>query len=325
MATAVRSTSGSLVTTLFSQAYEFEFAQAVRILQSLDPSKKKVGEGDDPTAEAVRFSARVSFAVSASDIHRLDAGSPPTLTVTFLGIAGIQGPLPQVFTEILIERNKDKDQAGAAFLDVFNHRLTTFWYKLYVKLYPGLEDAKMEETQIGQSLLDLGGAKFRKNGVSLLPYGTLLWQSSKSALGLEELLHTFFKLECRVRPFEGGWNHVDSVQRSTLAKQFNVLGYDALLGGSSYNQAQGFRIVLGPLPYPKFRDFLPSSDPSSGYSRLKNIVMAYFESPPPYKIEVILQRDRVPPAALGSGHALGWNAWLNARRNYAHDGRVVIQ
>jgi type VI secretion system protein ImpH len=283
-----------------------------------------VGEGDDPRLEAVNFRARISFAVNAADLQKIDAGSPPKLTVTFLGVAGIQGPLPQVFTEMLVDRIKSRDTAGRDFLDIFNHRVTTLWYKLYTKLYPGLTDAKMESTQIGECMLDLGGAKSYKNGAELLPFGTLLWQRSASGRGLEELIKGYFNIPCRIRPFEGGWNRIDPEFKTTLGKKYSILGYDMVLGGRCYDQAQGFRIIIGPLPYESFKDFLPSDDPLSGYAHLKHVVSSYFESPPLFKIEVLLNQNEVPAASLNKGHALGYNTWLNIRKNYPYDGRAVV-
>jgi len=45
--------------------------------------------------------------------------------VNFMGIAGIQGPLPLPYTEILMSRMRQKDMAFRDFLDIFNHRLVS--------------------------------------------------------------------------------------------------------------------------------------------------------------------------------------------------------
>ena len=111
MALTIRKNAPSLVTTLFDSVFEFEFPQAVRLLGKLNAHRSSPGDTNVLFNESVRFSGKIGFSVSSSDLFSLKPGTPPTLTVAFLGIAGIQGPLPDVFTEILIDRLKVKDNA----------------------------------------------------------------------------------------------------------------------------------------------------------------------------------------------------------------------
>jgi type VI secretion system protein ImpH len=305
--------------------YEFHFAQVVRILHKLAPQKEKVGTRDDPAQDPLLFKAQVSFGVSSSDVHDLTMLPTPTLTVSFTGIAGIQGPLPSVFTEMVVERMKAKDFATRDFLDIFNHRLMTFWYTLYGKVYPGLLDTPMEKTPIGQALMDLGGVRFHTEGAHMAPLGTLFWQRPPSARGLEKAIVGFFNLPCRIVPFEGGWNEVNASEYTLLGRRFQTLGVDTMLGSKSYDQGAGFRLVLGPLSYTEFQDFLPSTQAESGLNRLKSLVDAYFDAPPSYKIELLLKREDVPAVRLSGEYALSRNAWLNARGNIKTHGHTVIK
>lgn len=45
----------SLAHRLFEESYEFDFFQAVRLLQRMEPGRVQVGRGGPPHAEAVRF------------------------------------------------------------------------------------------------------------------------------------------------------------------------------------------------------------------------------------------------------------------------------
>lgn len=350
MVALVRSASSSLAHfsvahSLKEDVYAFDFAQSVRILHSLYNTKPFVGSTDDPSHDPVFFRGQISFGVSSSEIHKLtvwDIGQAE-MTVSFTGIAGIQGPLPDIFSEILVERIKAKDFAARDFLDLFNHRLITFWYMLHVKLFPSLRNAPMESTEIGESLLDLGGVRRREGGETMLPFGPLFWESAHSAIGLEGLITEYFHLPCRIKPFEGHWNQVDVEEQTSLGRRFHCLGQDAILGNKTYDQGGGFRLVLGPLTYLEFQDFLPSDDTFSGFCRLRSLVNAYFDSPPIYTLELILNQREVPPAFLGQekntlddsviqrpekfqclGSQLQRNAWLNIRKNIRTHGRVEL-
>src|SRR5437016_13988158 len=81
---------------LFSEAYRFDFFQAVRLLELIFPDCTPVGEGPEPEKEAVRFSARVGFDFPAGEFHDLLPSrdvSPPYMLTTFMVLAGIIGPL----------------------------------------------------------------------------------------------------------------------------------------------------------------------------------------------------------------------------------------
>jgi type VI secretion system protein ImpH len=245
--------------------------------------------------------------------------------VTFLGIAGIQGPLPEVFTEMLIDRMKVKDYGFRDFLDIFNHRLITFWYTFYGKLFPGLHDAPLEETDIGSSLMDLGGVRYHEQGKGLIPFGTLFWQRSGSSAGLEQAISGYFHVPCRIERFMGGWNRVDKNEQTQIAVRFHELGRSAILGNRSFDQGKGFKVILGPLSYAQFSDFLPTVSLASGYHSLKNLIAAYFDSPPEFKIELILERADVPRSDLSGQYSLARNTWLNNRGNFPGHGNVVIR
>ena len=112
---------------LFAEGYRFDFYQAVKLLELLRPDATPVAEGSEPANEPVRFASAVSLAFPASEVaavhHQAEDGQPPVMTVNFLGLAGARGPLPPVFSELILERLRARDTAMRDFLDIFNHAL----------------------------------------------------------------------------------------------------------------------------------------------------------------------------------------------------------
>src|SRR5262245_50912462 len=88
---------------LLEESFAFDFFQAVRLLERLDPNRKPVGRTSAPRAEAVRFKAHLSLSFPPSSIYNLDPPSSPlpvpALTVAFLGLTGPSGALPRHYTE----------------------------------------------------------------------------------------------------------------------------------------------------------------------------------------------------------------------------------
>jgi type VI secretion system protein ImpH len=125
---------------LVSEGYRFDFFQAVRILQRLDPARRPVGGNGPPQAEAVRFQARVSLSFPPSSIYELRRPTPevpvPVLVEAFLGLTGPNGVLPRHYTELLyrLERERGPERhAMRDWLDLFNHRFVSLFYRAWEK------------------------------------------------------------------------------------------------------------------------------------------------------------------------------------------------
>src|SRR5437764_14810138 len=72
---------------LFSEAYRFDFFQAVRLLERIFLESAPAGEGPEPENEPVRFSSRVGFDFPAGEVHallRAPDGSAPLMVPNFL-------------------------------------------------------------------------------------------------------------------------------------------------------------------------------------------------------------------------------------------------
>ena len=127
------SQKSGLDSQLHEKAYGFDFFQAVRLLERLSPDCELVGFDNLPAREVVRFRSHPQLAFQASEIYEIvDRSSkelPPLMTVTFFGLYGQQGALPQHYTELLIDRMMRKDHTLRAFLDLFNHRLISLFYR----------------------------------------------------------------------------------------------------------------------------------------------------------------------------------------------------
>src|SRR5262245_44942531 len=137
MAAARGGADAPLERTLFDEPYRFDFFQAVRLLQRLDPGRAPVGRDGPPAKEVARFHVRPGLAFPASAIDRLGRPegpeSPPAMTVNFLGLTGPSGVLPHVYTDLIQARQRAGDPSLGAFLDLLNHRLLSLFYRAWEK------------------------------------------------------------------------------------------------------------------------------------------------------------------------------------------------
>lgn len=309
-----------LIEQLFDEGYEFDFPQVVTILEGLRPDTVSFGEGSDPRREAFAISSRITVGASAGEIQKITPQKYglPKVQVNFLGIAGVQGPLPSPFGELALDRLRAKDTGIQDFLDIFNHRLAALWYRFRKSTTPGLAPVDPLRSPIGRSLLDLVGlftpllrSKGQVSERSLLYYAALLWQRPPSAVGLERLLQSFFSLPITLQQFLGAWQTVPLEQQTRIGVQgkYHSLGDSAILGKKNWDLADGFIVRVGPLTWDQFLDFLPQHQ---GYVVLKDLLKVYCGPLLVSRVRLQVAAREVNFLPLGRNTRLGYTTWLHA-------------
>lgn len=328
METAARRSDNSVTETLeeqlYAQPYEFNFHQAVRILSSLKPGHH-FGEEHHPKEDPVRIRSHISYAVPSSDLHSLQVNHlpdyPPVLSVSFFGIAGIQGPLPQPYTELLSDRLRQKDTAFLDFLDMFNHRLVGYWYRVEKKFIPGLDHISSEKTPIGRSILDLAGfgipqlsERVHIHNRSLMNYAPLFWQRQKSVAGLQKLLMGYFKCDVSIHEFYGAWRTPPEQDQSRIGVtlgpkggRHNRLGQSHILGSKSWDNSAGLRIRLRRLSWSTYLKHLPGG---RGNDTFRDLVRLYAGLNCILEMRATVNAKEIPPSRLGLGFSLGQTSWI---------------
>ncbi len=354
MAAKGRRSPHNLIEALGKRPHRFEFFQAVRVLEMLgrrqgrDPRFEKlraVGEDADPKREAVRFTAAQSLAFPTSEIATFretkpepeakKPPGPPRMSVGFMGLTGPSGVLPQQFTEMLIRSVRSKSVSLRDFLDLFNHRTISLFYRAWEKyrLPPSYErgGAGGNDAISGAlyDLVGLGSGHLRKrlkvNDEALIHYSGHLSHGPKSAAGLESMLSDYFERPVEIEQFKGRWMNLALDELSTLPgphdleSSFCQLGVTAVIGDRVWDVQGSFRIKLGPLTYAQFVRFMPSGDE---LKKLAELTRLYIGPGLSVDVQLTLAKDDVPDCQLvadGDGAPrLGWNTWIK-QAPYRHD------
>lgn len=323
---------------LTEEPHRLDFYQAVRLIEALRPGFAPVGtRGPGP----VRFDSAADMAFHATDVlalRRGGDGEPDRMTVSFMGLAGASGPLPQPFAELLLERLRKRDRGMKAFLDIFNHRLVALLYRAHKMVRAGFETQAPAAGRHGNhlfALMGLGLPSLRNRlGVAdaaLLPHAGMLAHRPRSAVALERTLAAMFTLKVRLRPFVGHWHHLSAGARTRLGGmrgQNSVLGRNAVLGTRAWIQDGRVEIVLGPLPRARFESFLP---PFAAHRALASVARLHLGTTLDVRLRLRLDGAEVPPLRLSRaagdqpGPRLGWNTWLGGKAKPGDDDQVVVR
>ncbi len=303
------------------------FFAALRKIQSEQAAL--IGCDTRPSQEPVRLRAEADLGYPATELAKAttEPSGRITLQVSFLGLFGPSGALPQHYTQAIIDRSRHKDHGLRDFLDLFNHRWLSHFYRAWEKhdfpsAYQTSHSLQQEDTvtQILWSLIGMGTGgqrgRLRLEEKSLLHYSGLLADARVRPSTLANILSDWFEIYVEVEQFYGQWIGIPPADQTRM--EFvrlgdscnNRLGIDAVAGERVWNVENRFRLRIGPLSAAEFLQFSPLGEQLASLVALaRTYVGPQFE----FDIQAVLLRSEVPRMQLGNTEApscLGWNTWL---------------
>ena len=357
MAAPIRRESLAVIDRLVAEPHRFEFFQAVRLLA------RRIGMGQLPLADdvavkqdVVRFRAVVSHCFPGTEIVRVeprtdkaqqtDGLAPLDVFVSFLGLSGPSGVLPRHYTALLIERIREKDRSLADFLDLFNHRSISLFYRAWEKyrfpisferqrLFGRPRDQEDLFTSCLYCLVGLGfdGLRNRQEVAddAVLYYGGLFAHANRNAVSLELLMADYFGFDLQVVQFQGQWLQLAEDDQTSLPSARHPrglncqLGTNVIAGERVWDVQSKFRHRIGPLSYTEFCRLMPSGDMLRPLCELtRTYVGPQFD----YDVQPVLKAAEIPQCELGGGGPpprLGWNTWARSVPLTRDADEVVFQ
>lgn len=324
MAAEKREQDAPLAERLFAEFHKFSFYQAVTLLEALAPGRLPLGTALSPADEPLRFKVMPGAAFPPSDIMNLTAGDPEhpaEMEVSFLGLIGPSGVLPNWYNELAAERLTRKDPAMVAFFNIFHHRLLSLFYLAWKKHHISVtfrEGAQDRFSLCLMSLIGLGtGGLAGRMGLaeeSLLFSSGLLSRQPPSAIALETVAASCSGQKAELQQFIERVVPLPPEERTRLGTANSVLGATALCGSRVAECQTGFRLCLGPMKRADFFRFLPGGELlKPTFSLIRYLAGIEYE----VELRIILRREDVPPLHLGGrpgseSPRLGCSTWIKA-------------
>jgi type VI secretion system protein ImpH len=330
MASPSWGTDRSIAELLFLAGFEFDFFQAVCLLAQLRRELKPVGTAAAPNVEVVRFRARNSLEFPPSAVHSIeeDSGGPPYMTVAFLGLTGPKGTLPTHYTEMLLERERTGDRALTDFLDIFNHRLISLFYRAWEKHHFSIGYERAHRTRSGEdpftwylyNLIGMGTEGLRGrlpfSDQVLLRYAGLIAQRPHSASALGGILRDYLGVPVEILQFQPRRHRLEEQDLCRPGQETisNQLGMGAVAGDAVWNAQAAFRVRIGPVSLTRFREFLPDGE---AFRKVTALVRLFAERSLEFDIQPVLKAGEVPYCELTrndkNAPRLGWLGWLKVK------------
>lgn len=314
------------IQSLLDSPSEHDFYQAVFSLQKqLAQGKaqyRKVGHDSLPKNELVRFKAEQHLGFPGQPIKDVSENGTSKdvisvdMLVSFMGLTGSCGALPQHYSELVLERLKLKDTGMKDFYDLFNHRLISLFYRAWEKYRFSVN------YQNGQShnpdSFTFAINKLAGNQKSSLLYAGILNKKIRSVDGLICILSHFTQSKVSVKQFKGQWQTLAANEQTRLAArtlpegQFARLGVDASIGGRVWDINSGIEIFIKPQPESLLSNYNKRLEI---VKEVKSLVSSYLGIGIKFKLFLEIKQGIMPIVQLSkSGIPLGMGAGLVSRK-----------
>lgn len=298
------------------------------LYRSADSGKPVSALGDDgiPANESLRFKGNNSLAFPGSAVenlktrlHNESTGEVENrdVVVNFMGLTGPTGVLPQHYSRLVMERIKQRDVGLADFLDLFNHRLVSLFYRSWTKYRFAVQYERYSHlnkrdpfTRVIQSL---SGQHEMQSYETQLYYAGHFSRNNRSAANLGHMLEDFLSLPVKIHSFIGQWLNIVERDRAVLGRinaiKENRLGRGILPGRRCWDRQSKINIEIGPIDHQTYQALLPGGD---GFAEFKVLINRYV--PVHLVIDLIFNiKDKKENAKrLGGGLQLAKNTWLQS-------------
>jgi type VI secretion system protein ImpH len=350
MASSDRRKAVSVIAELFAKPQQFDFFQAVRIIEQWSKQQVAASYDSNPENQAkplehglIRFKTSASLAFPSVAIQHIKAVEDcwAEISVYFMGLTGTQGTLPQHYTEFILKQNHLNDRVFKECLDLFNHRSLMLYYQAWKKyrLAAQYGQARVNQedtfTYTLRCLVGLGTGHLKNRTVIpdqvLFYYAGFFSQQTRSMAGLRAILSDYFDFTVQIKPWQGKWFNIAKSEQTWLPGllqpkgQYNQLGKTAILGTQVFQPQGKFRLVIGPLSLNQFQNLLPNGKTLPAVLELTELYVGYELE---FDVQLCLEPAEIPTCQLSSVASyqplLGWNTWLpSLSGNYASQAVVL--
>lgn len=290
--------------------FDPDFFEFVRRIEHLS-GNGSVGKSSVFQQELIRFGQIPYLHFPESSIASIQEKKHLLLLVYFMGLTGVNGPLPLEYTNFIHQRSHNYyDYSVQRFNDIINHRFIGLFYRAWKANEQSADLDNQDGGLITSVISALGG---NSSGNPVLPEFTVAAWSSlcashyRSKDGLKEILIGFFKLPFDIQEKVISCHDIPVEYRTKLGTKNTTLGNDIQLGNSFCSCTHKFIITVGTVNYADGAKFLPGNP---GFEQLTGLVQHYLDRVLYYDLCLNIKTNSLPAPELNGSLQLGRNIWL---------------
>lgn len=303
--------SSPLMQNLEKELPKINFFRFCQLLEQLYAQEPILGRNESPADDPIRFAPSVDMSFPASELKYIEKlpyfNRPATVRTRFLGLYGVDGALPPALTDKIMRREENY-HAMTDFLDMFNHRIITLFYRIWLKYhYPAsfLSGGRDEVSQCLFGLIGLGikGAS-EQIDTPLSRFFALLGlmsQKTRTVEGIVGLIRIMVNdAKVNVQEFYPVWQNIDNrAQLGGSGQQRIGLNGDGPLGSRFKECNQTILIAITPQYESQINELLPDGQLFQDIMALLRVYLGFKVDA---KIMLNIKRSFLPSCQLKSGN-----------------------
>ena len=248
-------------------------------------------------------------------------GGDATVFTYFLGLLGINGPMPLEFTNYVYQRSFNHfDNTWRRFLDIIHHRFHVLYYRAFAQNEQSVSFDRPEHDPIRDIIKGMAGLPPGMNfGTSrekiMLSHTDTFSFTARNREGLEKTLRRMLKTGVRVKDFVIALYDINPDDYARLGNpKTAALGVNLQIGRRYLSATHRFEIEIGPIDSGRYRILL--AKPGDFLNVLLQTVRLYLDKPLDYTVVIRFGRGVFTPARLGFNSdglrpaQLGYFCWI---------------
>ena len=342
MSTTQWSTRTSVIEALENHPEQFDFFQAVRLLQ-LSLQQSNDVDPESAIGSEICFTSSRSLAFPTSEIESIRIKQPTInddlnlikhqaskyyqLCPTMIGLTGPLGALPVVYTQGLnAQITLKQDSAAAAFLDLFNNRLISLFFKAATRYSLPLQyEIKGRHAYLDHLHALAGYTPTRSSEPTIdeafAQFGGLIQGQQVSGECLRQVLSSYLNETVSVNQFIPEWFEIPEDQQTCLGGSFAQLGQTTFCGARVQQIDSRIQLTIGPLSQKAYDALLPTG---KSYLAMKQLITRWCSSTTTIGVILVLDQNATKPAQLGnlSHQSLGRGLFLLSKPVDQHQSQT---
>jgi len=322
MASKIGKSFTSLIKDLERNAPEYSVFYAIFLAETLSKEIHPDRDISKLDQKGLEFRPYEYYVFPAKDIYSFDyKDGIMTFVLTFLGLYGIDSPLPRCFHEEVAVQQNIRGPGNVPiqnFLDIFNTRFYWLYYQAWKKYRYYLQLSHDPNNRTVQRVFSFAGQvdqvskkQPRISRFKLLQLSGILSHRIRNKMGLKILLGEFFpKIKIQIRefiPHRVKLTELPKVGSQNRENSFQ-LSKSSILGGSMLDYMGRICVEVGPIDFDEYLEFTPEGQDAA---LLRELLSLYISDGLEYDVKFILKSESIGTVPWNDRRLkLGLSLWL---------------
>lgn len=322
-------TTTPLMKELEAKLPRMNFYRFCQLLEQISDNQL-MGTGESPLADPLRFAPSAEMSFPAGELKCIERepylNRPTTVRTRFLGLYGVDSVLPPILLDDIVKQ-KDGYQAMMDFLDLFNHRIITQFYRIWLKYHYPASYISGGKDAISQCLLGLTGLGIKGTSEQIgtpssrfLALLGLVTQQTRTAEGIAGVIKVIVPdCDVEVEEFYPVWVNVP--EQAKLGGKGTQLSGNSVLGKQFMESNQTVLVKIKPRDSRVIEHLLPDGQ---FHEDVMTLLRAYLGYQIDAQLDLHIPARFLPRTQLVSkGARLGQTASLICAEKTLHKDIVV--